>query len=315
MSKSLGNGIDPFEIIEKYGADSLRWFLLTNSTSGQDLKYSDKKIKESWGFINKIWNIGRFIIENDDDKIIVETQQDHDRWIINKLNTLNKKLINSYDKFEFTIIKKDVERFIYNDFSSWYIEMSKNKLNKKTALNVLSDLLVMIYPIVPFVSDDIFSRINNENISNSLWPKIKRVSPANYINDVIEITKTIRKFRVLHNLKNSDIVYYSINKQMTIKLEVLIHKLANAKIKKNKDALFILTNYKLYINMNDDMKNNENIRYQKELKSLENEIIRSKKILSNKKFISNASKAKILIEKEKYAKYQEKLLELKKNTK
>ena len=90
----------------------------------------------------------------------------------------------------------------------------------------------MIYPIIPFVTDEIFYRINKVSISNSLWPKINKVGPANYINDVIEITKTIRKFRVLHNLKSADIVYYSINKQMTIKLEVLIHKLANAKIKK-----------------------------------------------------------------------------------
>jgi valyl-tRNA synthetase len=116
--------------------------------------------------------------------------------------------------------------------------------------------------------------------------------------------QSIRKFRVIHNLSNKDILYYSINKQLTMKVETLIYKLANAKVKKNKDALFVLSNYKLHIMMNKEMKAAEKKRLAAELLHLENEIKRSKKILSNDKFMKNASNKKIAIEKEKYAKYK-----------
>ena len=303
MSKSLGNGIDPFDLINKYGADSLRWFLLTTTTAGQDLTYSEEKIKSSWNFMNKIWNISRFIIsikhEHESKK-----ENDHDRWILNKLNVLNRKITRAYNKYEFTLIKKHVEHFVYNEFSSWYIEMSKDRFHKATACKVLSDLAIMLHPIIPFITEDIYMKMHNNTISTTKWPTIKQIKKVSYIDDIIEMVKAIREFRVLHNLSPKDIVYYMIDKQITMKIETLIYKLANAKVKKNNDSLFILTNYKLNIQMDKQMKLLEKERLTKEINNMKQEIIRSEKILNNKKFIQNASKQKIQEEEEKYLKYK-----------
>ena len=304
MSKSLGNGIDPFKMVEKYGADALRWFLLTNSTPGQDLRFSETKVKAAWNFNNKLWNISRFIISKEHQHM-TKRQNDHDKWILVKLTQLNTKVSHAYNKYEFTIVKKLIESFVYNEFSKWYIEMSKSQFNKEVAIKVLSDVLIMIHPIMPFITEDIYMRIHNKTITKASWPIATRYKQTTkYIDDVIEIIKSIRVFRVTHNLSNKDIVYYWLDRSLTMKIETLIYKLSNAKAKKNDDALFVLSNYRMHLKMTNKMKDAENKRIEKEIIRLENEIKRSKKILNNKKFIENASEQKITKEEEKYENYK-----------
>ncbi len=304
MSKSLGNGIDPMETIEKYGADALRWFLLTNSAPGNDINYSTQKLEASWNLNNKIWNISRYILEVMDDSTSETT--DADKWILNKLSVLEKQVSIRMDKYEFTIVGKDIYQFIQNDFSSWYIEMTKAQPNKKVAKEVLRKTLIIISPLLPFISEEIWSKFNKGTIFEQDWPIIK-TEKVDYIDDVIEVIKSIREFRVIHNLPKSEEVNYSTTKELNEKTKLFITKLANATYELNKDALFNLKDFDINIKMTDEMKEAERKRIDQEIKRLKSEISRSESMLNNERFVNNASPEKVKIEKEKYDKYKKEL--------
>ncbi len=304
MSKSLGNGIDPMETIDKYGADSLRWFLLTNSSPGNDINYSPQKLESAWNLNNKIWNISRYILdvmEHSTDEIT-----DADKWILNKMFLLEKQVSKYMDKFEFTIVGKDIYHFIQNDFSSWYIEMTKAQPNKKIAKEILKKTLIMISPILPFISEEIYSEFNEGTIFEEEWPSIEE-HEAKYINDVIDVVKAVRDFRVNQQLPNSTEVYYWPTKKLEEKTCAFIKKMCNASIQENKDALFKVSDFEIYINMTEEMKDLETKRINSEIKRLEMEIERSTQMMSNEKFLKNASKEKIEEEKNKFNKYKQEL--------
>ncbi|MGL5308595.1 MAG: valine--tRNA ligase, partial [Metamycoplasmataceae bacterium] len=162
MSKSLGNGINPMDIIEEHGSDSLRWFLLTNSTPGQDINFSRNKIESAWSLNNKLWNITRYIISMTDDQ--TEMLNDTDKWILTKFNILEKNIQNHMSKYEFSLIGKKFNDFIYNDFSSWYVEFLKIKPNKKIAIEILSKLLILLHPFIPFLTDHLFKILTNKEL-------------------------------------------------------------------------------------------------------------------------------------------------------
>ncbi|TCG10808.1 valine--tRNA ligase [Mycoplasma todarodis] len=304
MSKSLGNGIDPMETIEKYGADALRWFLLTNSAPGNDINYSPQKLEAAWNLNNKLWNISRYILEvmeHSTDEIT-----DADKWILDKLSVLEKQVSIRMDKYEFTIVGKDIYNFIQNDFSSWYIEMTKAQPNKKVAEDVLRKTLIIIAPLLPFISEEIWSKFNEGTIFEQEWPTIE-TEKADYIDDVIEVVKSIREFRVIHNLPNSQEVNYSTTKDINEKTKLFISKLANASYELNDDALFNLKDFDINIKMTDEMKEAEKQRIAQEIKRLQGEIKRSEGMLGNERFVNNASPEKVQIEKDKYEKYKKEL--------
>ncbi|NQZ66354.1 MAG: valine--tRNA ligase [Mycoplasmatales bacterium] len=308
MSKSLGNGIDPMDVIEEHGSDSLRWFLLTNSTPGQDIRYSTQKINAAWNLNNKLWNISRYIID------IMEggnVTTDADNWIINKLSNLEKNVSNKMKTYEFTIIGKEIAKFIQDDFSSWYIEFTKSSPNKKVATWVLKKLLIIMHPFMPFITDHIYNLIDGKELLDDEWKEIKSENNTKYIDEVIEITKALREFRVTQNLSNSTELKYFSKNELSKEAINMIKTLANSSIEKNNDAKIPLSKNVMYVKLSDQMKMEEKKRINKKIKFLEFEISRAEGMLANSKFVLKAPKAKVLEEKQKLKKLKLQLKEIK----
>ena len=303
MSKSLGNGIDPMEVIDQYGADALRWFLLTNSAPGQDINYSQTKVEAAWNLNNKLWNIARFIKMMDQTDATISAS---DIWIINKLINLKNSIDQKIDKYEFTIIGKELYQFIFNDFSSWYIEFSKVWKNQKIALLVLKNLLILIHPFLPFISDHLYQEIFNEELLEAQFD-LKPLGQENQVNLMIDVISLIREARATFNLSHKDQIQYCIQNLKDQSVVAIIDKLANAGWKDNNGILFTTNNTVINIYLSEELKSQEKAKTNQEITKLEAEIKRSQMILNNPNFINKAAKEKVQIEQEKYQKYQNQL--------
>lgn len=305
MSKSLGNGIDPMDVIDEFGSDSLRWFLLTNSSPGNDIRYSRAKIEAGWALINKLWNISRFIIEVLPSVEIENT--DVDNWILNKMENLEKIVSQKMDEYEFTVIGKELSAFIYDDFSSWYIELSKTNPNKRVAKFVLEKLLIILHPFLPFVTDHIFKELKNEEILEQEWTSFDKVTETNDIGKIINIVTLIRVFRNEKGISNNIKLNICYTGELTNIEKDMILTLSNSNYTNCQGAIIPLGNFKIIIELSDDMKKADEERILKQRKFLESEISRAKGILSNEKFVSKAPKEKIDEEKRKLEKFENEL--------
>ena len=303
MSKSLGNGIDPMEVIDQYGADALRWFLLTNSAPGQDINYSQTKVEAAWNLNNKLWNIARFIKMMDQTDATISAS---DIWIINKLINLKNSIDQKIDKYEFTIIGKELYQFIFNDFSSWYIEFSKVWKNQKIALLVLKNLLILIHPFLPFISDHLYQEIFNAELLEAQFD-LKPLGQENQVNLMIDVISLIREARATFNLSHKDQIQYCIQNLKDQSVVAIIDKLANASWKDNNGILFTTNDTVINIYLSEELKSQEKAKTNQEITKLEAEIKRSQMILNNPNFINKAAKEKVQIEQEKYQKYQNQL--------
>ena len=303
MSKSLGNGIDPMEVIDQYGADALRWFLLTNSAPGQDINYSQTKVEAAWNLNNKLWNIARFIKMMDQTN---ETISASDIWIVNKLINLKNSIDQKIDKYEFTIIGKELYQFIFNDFSSWYIEFSKVWKNQKIALLILKNLLILIHPFLPFISDHLYQEIFNAELLEAQFD-LKPLGQENQVNLMIDVISLIREARATFNLSHKDKIEYCIQNLKDESVIAIINKLANASWKENNGILFTTNDTVINIYLSEELKSQEKAKTNQEITKLEAEIKRSQMILNNPNFINKAAKEKVQIEQEKYQKYQNQL--------
>ncbi|MDU1217650.1 MAG: valine--tRNA ligase, partial [Streptococcus sp.] len=194
MSKSLGNGIDPMDVIEKYGADALRWFLSNGSAPGQDVRFSYEKMDASWNFINKIWNISRYILMNNEgltleqatanvEKVVnKEAGNVTDRWILHNLNETIGKVTENFDKFEFGVAGHILYNFIWDEFADWYVELTKEVLysdseeekviTRSVLLYTLDKILRLLHPIMPFVTEEIFGQISEGSIVTAAYPTV-----------------------------------------------------------------------------------------------------------------------------------------------
>lgn len=341
MSKSLGNGVDPMDVIDEYGADSLRWFLLNNSSPGADMRYVPAKLKSTWNFINKIWNSARYVLMNiDEDQKLEEldyaTLNLADKWILNRLNEVIRSVDENMDKFEFINVGTELYRFIWDDFCSWYIELSKlhltgdDEVAKKSALNtlvyVLNTIVRLLHPIMPFVSEEIYQAIphNEESIVISKWPKVNTEYDNDTINDqfayLIDIIKGVREIRHTYVIKNSIEVDYTITTKQD-DLEALLKEIApyvsklvnatcvgyNIPTSKNNATEVIKGGNTLNIDLGQyiDMEA-EKAKVEKEIKKLEGEIKRGEGMLSNPNFTSKAPAAKVEAEKAKLEDYRSK---------
>ena len=192
MSKSLGNGIDPMDVIDKYGTDSLRWFLSNGSAPGQDVRFSYEKMDASWNFINKIWNISRYILMNNEgltleqatanvEKVVKkEAGNVTDRWILHNLNETIGKVTENFDKFEFGVAGHILYNFIWDEFADWYVELTKEVLysdneeekviTRSVLLYTLDKILRLLHPIMPFVTEEIFGQISEGSIVTAAYP-------------------------------------------------------------------------------------------------------------------------------------------------
>ncbi|WP_454961338.1 valine--tRNA ligase [Eggerthia catenaformis] len=341
MSKSLGNGVDPMDVVEEYGADTLRFFLTNNTAPGQDMRYVPSKLTAISHFINKIWNSARFVKMNiNHDMSYDDIQLEHlnlpDLWILNKLNKVIENVNVNMDKFEFGNVGSELYDFIWNDFCSWYIELSKETLNgndsllkkatQDTLVYVLNSIMRLLHPFMPFVTEEIYLSIPHlkESIVLASWPKTNDQFHNNIIEDqfeyLIDIVKGIREIRHQYVIKNKVEVFYNLTtadsglENLLKDMVPFISKLCNAKCigynketVKNSANIVIKGGNTLSIDLGQyaDMEA-EKEKLVKEIGKLQKELERSKKMLSNPNFINKAPAAKVEEEKKKQADYEAK---------
>ena len=322
MSKSLGNGIDPMDVIEKYGCDSLRFFLTTNSAPGQDLRYDEEKVASSWNFINKLWNASRFTLMNLEDFNEKDYTLDNlditDKWILTRLNETIKNVIKYMDKYEFNTVGTILYNFIWDDFCDNYIELSKNRKSnttKSVLLKVLTDILKMMHPFIPFVTEEIYQMlpIKDESIMISTYPVYEKDLIFNeekeIITKVIEDIKAIRNLKVNNEItKDAYIIIDTKNEIFNIYKDAL--KINEELIIKNKiDNLKEFNYTSKYINISyyQETKEIDLEQIKLEITKLEQSIERRKKLLSNENYINKAPENIVKLDKEKLLEEQEKL--------
>ncbi|MGL5357621.1 MAG: valine--tRNA ligase [Metamycoplasmataceae bacterium] len=309
MSKSLGNGIDPMEVIDQYGSDSLRWFLLTNSSPGNDINYSTEKLNNAWALCNKLWNINRYIINMPDDNN--NELFFSDKWINAKLFNLDKNIKKFMEKFNFAFIGKEISNFIYNDFSSYYVEFLKVNPNKKNAKEILEKLLIIIHPFLPFITDKLYLNLTEKELLESTQYELKNYSNVSYIDRAIEIIDMIKNFRNIYNIPVKEKVFFNIikiNEKNINELVKIVNKLANTDIQENKGVLYKNSSLEISIKISEELIKIEQEKLLKEKLFIESEIKRANDILSNEKFILKAPKEKVQIEQEKLKLFMEKLV-------
>ena len=312
MSKSLGNGVDPMDVIEKYGADALRFFLSTSTASGMDLRYDEEKVASTWNFINKFWNASRFVLMNIKDlnetNYTLENLKEEDKWILTKLNNLIKVVTKRMDKYEFNIIGSELYTFIWNAFCDNYIEFAKFSLNdyttKSVLLKVLTDLLKMLHPFMPYVTDEIYNMlpIKEENIMISTYPTYSKNEIFN--NELENINEKLEFIRMFRNIK--------LENKIGKDYQVIINSNADYNLIKNvlkiNESMIVTSSDKKKINVkyqNYDLDicyevilSEEDLEVKKkQIESLRQSIERRKKLLSNDGYVTKAPKE--LVEKER----------------
>ena len=348
MSKSLGNGIDPLEIVEKYGADALRLSLLTGNAPGNDMRFYESRVEAGRNFLNKVWNATRFIMMNDKsdekfDKNYIDKMNINkleDRWIISLLNNIIKDVTTNIEKYELGIALEKIQKFIWEEFCDWYIEFKKGVLyngtddEKKDAIYILKYVLYnslkLLHPFCPFITEEIYEKLfDNELLITSVFPEFDtkhtyeiEENSLEYIKNVISSIRNRRAELNVSKDKKPEIVVVTNDDNIKamyelcsdfIKSLALVGDVKFAKEIDNIDKYITLTFEKssVYIPFAElvDIEE-EKKRLQGEIKKIESEIARAKGMLSNEKFVSKAPEAKINEEKEKLKKYEQMLIDL-----
>ncbi|MBP1046448.1 valine--tRNA ligase [Enterococcus sp. BWM-S5] len=342
MSKSLGNGIDPMDVIEKYGADALRWFLSNGSAPGQDVRFSYEKMDAAWNFINKIWNASRFVIMNIEGMTVNDVDFSGektvaDRWILTRLNETIERVTELFDRFEFGEAGRQLYNFIWDDFCDWYIEMSKEILygedeaakqtTKSILVHVLDNILRLLHPIMPFVTEEIWEKIPHEGVSlvvadyPVVHPEYSDEEAAQGMEVLKEVIRSVRNIRAEVNtplskpitllIKTTDAAidrFLITNKnyidrfcnpeELTISGDITPPELAMSAI---------LTGVEIYLPLAGLINIEEEVaRLEKELGKWDQEVKRVQGKLSNERFVSNAPDDVVQAEKEKEKDYLEK---------
>ena len=348
MSKSLGNGIDPLEIIEKYGTDSLRFSLILGISAGNDIRYMPEKLEAASNFANKLWNASKFVLMNlegegdfltiEQEPTILERLAPEDKWIMSKLNMLVTEVSNNIDNFELGIALQKIYDFIWNEFCDWYIEMVKTRLYEKqdptrkyaqyTLNKVLSVALQLLHPFMPFITEEIYSKLYHPqgSIMVSHFPeadkKLEFIQEAQQIEKVKSIIIGIRNIRTnlnVHPSKKTELIFVTKeNETMLKQCEHFIKRLGFAEtmiLQKEKEqisanAMSILQEgLEVYIPFEELVEiEQEKKRLEEEKQKIEFEIERAEKMLANQGFVHKAPPEKVEEEKQKLQKYKEMLL-------
>ncbi|GAA0857206.1 valine--tRNA ligase [Clostridium nitritogenes] len=343
MSKSLGNGVDPLEVIDTYGADALRFMLVTGNAPGNDIRYYPERVESARNFANKIWNASRFVMMNLDREIMDKYKDCKeyslaDKWILSNLNTLVKEVTENMDNFELGIALQKVYDFMWTEFCDWYIELVKPVLYGEdekakgivynVLFNVLETGLKLLHPVMPFITEEIFTHLNDkeETITLSAWPEYKEeLNDKKAESDmafVIEAIKNLRNLRAEMNVKPSrkaNVICYISDeaKDAFTAGASYIEKLASAsnvsfindknEVPENAVSL-VVKGGELFMPLLDLVDREKELeRLAKEVKKLEGEIERIDKKLSNAGFVAKAPEKVVLGEKEKRSKYVEML--------
>ncbi len=328
MSKSLGNGIDPVEVIDNYGCDSLRFFLSTNSTPGLDMNFSKTKLEAAWNFINKLWNASRYVLMNRFEGFKYEgykINSDIDNWILSRLNQTIKQVTKNLDRYEFAMAGNELYSFVWDDFCSNYIEFSKAGLNSddekvkndtlNTLIYVLDAILRLLHPYIPFVTEEIYGEIHGKDVSinEALWPETLEAineEGALKIDTLIEIIRSIRELRSENDLKPSKLLHMkaSLNFALGEEHTSILNRMCKVELVDDLDTETLVRPLKegnIYFAANEIVDIEKEIaKIKSELADLEKEIKRSNGILSNPNFLNKAPKAKVDLEKDKLVKYE-----------
>lgn len=327
MSKSLGNGVDPMDVIEEYGCDALRYFLTTNSAPGMDLRYDIEKVKSSWNFINKLWNASRFVLMNIEDLKSREFDYSDltisDKWILTKKNLIIKSITSSMDKYDFHNVGNELYKFVWEDFCDWYIELSKANMNdttKKVLLDVLTTILKLLHPFMPYVTEEIYSMLpvkEKESIMISSYPVFNKEEILNESKEILE--KVLEDIVAIRNLKATNKV--TKDSLVEIKTEENLLKVYSSQLKIKQENLVNEVpsslkniNYKSkYIDITYYFEQEEvdNNKILEEIEKLTASIERRKKLLANENYVNKAPKNIVELDREKLKEEEEKLSLLK----
>ena len=346
MSKTLGNGVDPLEVVDKYGADALRFSVLSGTTMGNDIKYMPEKLEQASNFANKIWNAAKFITMNlVDEKELIEYMPEslkiEDKWILNKLYKLIKDVSLNIENYDLGIALDNIYAFIRDEFCDWYIEMSKSRIysdDKQEKLKVCYVLnyvftisMKLLHPFMPFITSKIYDSLvhSDEELMISSWPEVNETNKYNeeesFIETIKEIIVEIRNIRAkmnVHPSRKVNLIFVTNSfvkeldecKDFIMKLgfgdKITIQKdksgIAENAVAIVKDKLELYMPLEGLVDLEEEAK-----RKEEEIKKIEFEIQRAEKMLSNPGFVSKAPQAKIDEEKAKLEKYKEMLAKLK----
>ena len=319
MSKSLGNGIDPMDVIDTYGADSLRFFLTTNTAAGMDLRYDEEKVRSTWNFINKVWNASRFVLMKlegfTSDDYTLDNLKKEDKWILTKLNETIKLITKSMDKYDFNIAGSTLYNFIWQDFCDKYIELSKfydDNTTKSVLLRVLTDMIKMLNPFMPYVTEEIYTSLpvkDAESIMISSYPEYnkKEIFDTN-IDSILEFVTKFRNTKKDLGIGSEYKVITKINNKEDEKIIVNLLKLSDKITNEESDNITVVEYNGLEIDIIYD--NSKNVEEEiekllKEKENLENSIARREKLLSNVNYVNKAPANIVEKEREDLAKEKE----------
>jgi valyl-tRNA synthetase len=340
MSKSAGNGIDPLEVIDKYGTDALRYALTIGTSPGNDMRFSDEKLEASRNFANKIWNAFRFVIMNFDENVDFSLVDENkftvsDKWILSRINTIAREVTENLEKFELGIGLQKIYEFIWEEFCDWYIELVKPRLydveasDRLEALFVLNEVLTnamkLLHPFMPFITEEIYSHLitNDESIMISSWPEysagILYPEAERTMTYIMQVVKGIRNIRAEMNVPaSSKAKAIFVTQDKTIKEAVLneqstfgrLASISEAVVQDNKEGIadnavaVVVDGAVVYLPLEDLIDIDKEIkRLEKDKANLEMELDRVNKKLNNKGFISKAPQNIVESEKEKLKKY------------
>lgn len=342
MSKSLGNGIDPMDVIDEYGVDALRWFLANGSAPGQDVRYIPEKLSSAWNFINKIWNASRYVLMNVGDMTLEDIKIGEDttladRWILSRLQAVTETVTRLFEKFEFGEAGRVLYHFIWDDYCDWYIEMTKESLQDESSdntttqsilIHVLDQFLRLLHPIMPFVTEEIWQQVAlaNQSIVVAAYPEVESqwIDPASEdaMTKLIDIIRSVRQIRNEMNTGLAKKVDLYIKVSDEAIQEVLETNSAYIQRFCNPDTLVIGTDVQApgevvtqtlpfaqvlmplegLIKIEDEIK-----RLEQEQAKLEKEVDRLVKKLSNDNFVNKAPEAVVKEEREKESDYKKQL--------
>ena len=324
MSKSLGNGVDPMDVIDKYGCDSLRFFLTTNSASGMDLRYDEEKVASTWNFVNKLWNASRFVLMNIGDltrnSYTFSNLSDSDKWILGKLNRVILNVRKHLDSYDFNVVGSTLYAFIWDDFCDWYIEFSKGNMNdttKSVLYRVLMDIIKMLHPFMPYVTEEIYGAMpfrDKESIMIDSYPVYDRnMDFASDFDRVTEFISKVRNVKQERGIPKDSLVFFKGEHRDIIlrMLKVSDDALVSESAKDGDGILIGLYDFSIKYLFDTSKSKEEEIESAKALiERLKGSIERRKKLLSNENYVNKAPSAVVEKERMDLAKEEEEIKRL-----
>ena len=324
MSKSLGNGVDPMDVIDEYGCDALRFFLTTNSAPGMDLRYDEEKVKSSWNFINKLWNASRFVLMNIEDlkerTIIPEELTIYDKWILTKKNQLIKNVTKNMDKYEFHNVGNELYSFIWEDFCDWYIELTKANMTETTKtvlLDTLTDILKLLHPFMPYVTEEIYQKLpikESESIMISAYPSVNKKDiykeETEELESVLEDIVAIRNLKASNKITKEALVNFECKKEELIKIFASQLKIGEKNLTSDDPDNMVTCNYKssnINITYFFEQEHIDTKALEEEINKLKQSIERREKLLSNANYVNKAPSNIVELDRKKLKEEKEKL--------